>query len=262
MKGIEALICDVDGTLLNTVELVRRGQYEGAKRIISEISPASVPSYEVYQAALDKVNGGALQPVLMATNKLLFGDDSEIYKKLDFERMAQCTREVQDEITHEVAKVYDGLPELLHDLSKNEIKFGIFTSGIKKNVIRNFGATLHEIDSSDLHYHPEIDVAFERMTDRIKDIFSLSDVAIITADHVKNHKPEPDSILRAMHELGVKPHETAALGDHKVDMLAAKSADVRIRIGITHGLDNEESLRAAGATHIVHHLNDVMAVLR
>lgn len=258
---IKALICDVDGTLLNTVELIRRGQYEGAVRQIAEVAPDDVPSYETYQQALDKVNGGALLPVLMATSKVLFGEHSEIYTKLDFERMAQSVRDVQDEIAHEVTTAYDGLPQLLQQLSHEGIKFGIFTSGIKKNVIRNFGVGLPEIKGESLRHHVDVDEAFELLTRRIKDTFELKDIVIVTADHVKNHKPAPDSLLQAMQALGAEPEETAALGDHSVDMQAATAAGTSIRIGVTHGLDDETSLRAAGATHIVHHLNDVATFL-
>jgi len=85
---------------------------------------------------------------------------------------------------------------------------------------------------------------------------------VITADDTKKHKPEPDSLNLAMSRLGVDRSQVAVLGDHKVDMQTAINAGVENRIGITHGFDDEATLKSHGATHIASSLSDVSNYLK
>ncbi|MBP9667885.1 hypothetical protein KBD87_03705 [Candidatus Saccharibacteria bacterium] len=57
---VKALLCDVDGTLIDTVEVIQRGQYTAAMQHYASVglTDAELPSYDTYQAALLKVVGG------------------------------------------------------------------------------------------------------------------------------------------------------------------------------------------------------------
>lgn len=54
---------------------------------------------------------------------------------------------------------------------------------------------------------------------------NLFDV-IITGDDVEKPKPDPEGLLKAIHQLGVKPHEAMYIGDSNADLQAGASANV------------------------------------
>lgn len=49
---------------------------------------------------------------------------------------------------------------------------------------------------------------------------------VVTSDLVRAPKPAPDSLRRALEELGLAPHEAVFVGDSQADMTAARSAGV------------------------------------
>jgi len=58
---------------------------------------------------------------------------------------------------------------------------------------------------------------------------------VITKDDVKNVKPSPEGLEKAMQLLGVQPHETLYVGDAITDIMAARSAGAKsVLVGWTH----------------------------
>lgn len=57
---------------------------------------------------------------------------------------------------------------------------------------------------------------------------------IIDGDSVKNHKPHPEAVVKAMKLLEVRPSETIMVGDTQSDILAGKNAGT-ITVGATYG---------------------------
>ncbi len=55
MDKIEALISDSDGTLLDTVSLIRQGQYETVRQYLTEygIPSEEMPTFSTFSKALD-----------------------------------------------------------------------------------------------------------------------------------------------------------------------------------------------------------------
>ena len=84
--------------------------------------------------------------------------------------------------------------------------------------------------------------------------------AVIGADTAGRPKPFPDPALLALGRLAVDARDAAFVGDTGADMECATAAGIPVRIGIAH-VRTPEALRAAGATHIAHHLDDAAAVL-
>lgn len=74
-------------------------------------------------------------------------------------------------------------------------------------------------------------------------------------------KPDPTAALAIMEQLNLSSNQWAYLGDTRVDMLTARSADM-FAIGCTWGFRSEQELRANGAQTIVHHPREVLSVLR
>ena len=91
----------------------------------------------------------------------------------------------------------------------------------------------------------------------VKDYFGpLIDVTVGQQEGVAI-KPAPDTLIRAMSLLGVKPEGCAMVGDSPQDIQAAINAACT-GIGVTWGFRSAEELKAAGAVHLI---DEPMALL-
>ncbi|WP_210367960.1 HAD family hydrolase [Bacillus sp. REN3] len=73
-------------------------------------------------------------------------------------------------------------------------------------------------------------------------------------------KPHPDPMILSATRLGVNPNEVIAIGDHKNDILAAKSAGMTA-IGVTWGESTTEELSIAGSDYLVDDVNQLRSLL-
>lgn len=261
----EVLISDSDGTLLDTVSLIRHGQYETAKQYLVEhgIPDEELPTYEIYEALLAQTVGGSAKDTLERTVKLLFQDKSHHLQGMDFNKLHDMLNPVQDRIAKDHIRAYEGLSHFLCCLGDAGISLAIFTSGTPHHIVRNFGIALPELGLENLHLEKsksdkEKLSEFEK---RFSEIFRITNFTVITADDTDKHKPEPDSLYLAVEKLGTDISKAAVLGDHKVDMQTAVNAGVEKRIGITHGFDDEATLKSYGATFIAHSFPEVSAYI-
>lgn len=85
---------------------------------------------------------------------------------------------------------------------------------------------------------------------------------LITADDIENGRPHPDMIRAAMSACGVEdPKYVAKVGDSAIDIEEGKNAGCSIFAGITTGAQSEEQLRLAEPTHILHGLEEILALV-
>ena len=261
MTKIEALISDSDGTLLDTVSLIRHGQYEIAKQYLVEhgIPDEEIPSYETYDDSLTKTVGGSARDTLERTVRLLYEASPHHLNGMDFDKLHDMLNPVQDRIAKEHIKAYEGLSDFLHGLGEAGIALAIFTSGTPHHIVRNFGIALPELEMEEVHLDTSKSDE-EKLRDfekRFADVFGISKFVVVTSDDTEKHKPEPDSLHLAMNRLGVDSSQSAVLGDHKVDMQTGVNAGVDKRIGVTHGFDDADTLKLHGATYIANSLSEV-----
>jgi phosphoglycolate phosphatase len=80
------------------------------------------------------------------------------------------------------------------------------------------------------------------------------------SDEVPNAKPAPDSLLKVMEQARVKPERTVYVGDHVVDIEAAKAAGVRI-IALEGGPCSHEEKFAAGPDVLIKDLPGMLDLL-
>ncbi len=265
MKKIEALISDADGTLVDTVSLIRRGQYETAKKYLIEhgLLESDIPSYESFEKHLNEVVGGSARETLEKTVKLLFESTPDHLDSINYDHLHEMLNPIQDELANSTVESYEGLESFLQWLGSSGIKLAIFTSGTPHHVVRNFGISLPRLRLAEL-YKDKTKTDIEKLTEfteKLKKDFVIPEFAIVTADDTIKHKPDPESLNLAMKRLGVLPESVAVLGDHTVDMQTATNAGVEVRIGITHGFADSETLRANGAKYLAHSLADVRKVI-
>jgi phosphoglycolate phosphatase-like HAD superfamily hydrolase len=77
----------------------------------------------------------------------------------------------------------------------------------------------------------------------------LSRIPVVTRDHVKYAKPEPDLFLAAARLLDVDIETSSVVGDSVWDMLAARRARA-LGIGVLSGGYGMEELERAGAYRV------------
>ncbi len=265
MGEIKAIISDADGTLVDTLYLIRHGQYEAAVEYLTArgVSRAHLPLYEIYEDFINKSVGGPTRDTFEKTLSLLFEKHASVdLGEHDYSELDLSLRPIQDRIAPLYVHPFHGLTELFSWLGENNIALGIFTSGEPHHIVRNFGVSLPALGYEDLYKdtNSSDQEKLNAFITRTKAVFNIPKFAISTCDDVTAFKPDPEGILRLMDELGVAPDEVIALGDHPVDMHAAKAANI-YAIGITHGFGSPAELKSAGAIDTTSSLHEVMSAI-
>jgi HAD superfamily hydrolase (TIGR01509 family) len=202
---MRALIFDLDGTLVDTVY----GHVLAWQRVLDE-GGFPIEGWKVHR--LIGMSGGLLT---RAAAHEIGRDLSQAEAEQLQHRHGQVYRELLP-----ARRPLPGAIELLRHLSEMRVKYGIATSGRKKDAQRS-------LDVLDL---PEAAVVVDR-------------------DDVERAKPEPDLFLAAQHKLGVRPEECYVVGDAVWDLLAARRAGM-LGIGLLSGGYGEEELARAGAYRV------------
>ena len=129
------------------------------------------------------------------------------------------------------SKPYEGIVELLTELSARGDKLGVVTN------------------------KPH-DAAVGVMTKLFPEIhFAI----VVGQKDGTPHKPDPSGALLAAQALGTAPSETFFVGDTDTDMKTATNAGM-IAVGVLWGFRDEAELKSHGAHHIVLHPRDLLAL--
>jgi len=109
------------------------------------------------------------------------------------------------------SNLFNGVPEVLETLKNRGVKMAIVTTRSRK----------------ELHH--------------ILKMFSIESYfdAAVSRDDVKNGKPSPDPLLFALKQLGLRPEETAMVGDMPIDIEAGRRAGTKT-VGLLNGIFKKE----------------------
>ncbi|HSX17185.1 MAG TPA: HAD-IA family hydrolase [Patescibacteria group bacterium] len=258
MSKIKAILSDSDGTLINSLYLIRHGQYEASVEYLTSIGVPrhDIPEYDVYESYINRSVGGNTRETLEATLRLLFGETHEHHlNKIDFDELDRSLQPVQDRIAPLYVHPFHGLTELFTWLGKNSLSMGIFTSGSAYHIVRHYGLALPALGYTDLYRNDTADnlQKLAAFIERVKAVYGIPQFVAVTADDVTRTKPDPEAVLKALDMLGLKPDEVVAMGDHPVDIKAARAAGVHA-MGTTHGFSTAAELKEAGAFMTVDNL--------
>ncbi|MCL6472542.1 MAG: HAD-IA family hydrolase [Firmicutes bacterium] len=163
--------------------------------------------FQAYEHTLGKY---ALPPRSRAEIARLIGQPLEFcYQMLapgaNVDLLAATHRAFQAGHLH-LAKPYPGANETLAKLKGAGIKVAAVTTRSRRTVVGT-------LEAAGLSVHIDYLVALE---------------------DVVNLKPDPEPVLKALHYLDAKPHESVMTGDTDVDVLAGKNAGT-LTIGVTYG---------------------------
>ena len=177
---VSAVLFDLDGTLIDTApEFIQIGLQLRAEVGLAPIDPVTI---------WHSVSNGAIGMV-QAALEMSAGDTA-------FEHWRQRFLTLYETGLGNLSHPYPGLPELVADLHKAGIAWGVVT-----NKLSRFALPL-----------------MNKMS------FDPAAGAIVTPDHVELPKPDPESILLACEQLACEPTETLFVGDHLRDIEAGRGA--------------------------------------
>jgi 2-phosphoglycolate phosphatase len=208
---IGAVIFDLDGTLLDTKEIL----FTVVEKALERVDLPRVPREALVEAAAE----GDFD-----WNRVL-PDESEDRKEELIARVRAVISEIYPRLLEERAALIPGAAGLLKALSGTGTKIGLVTStprrymDIKLRALRRSG---------------------------IEDLFGV----ILGADDVEKKKPAPDPLLECAKRLGVTPGECVYVGDMRLDIKAGKSAGMKT-VGVLTGFDNHKTLEVENPDMIV-----------
>jgi pyrophosphatase PpaX len=97
---------------------------------------------------------------------------------------------------------------------------------------------------------------------KVLEMFGLLEYmdSVVTVIDVKNPKPHPEPVLKAVKELGSDPLKTLMVGDSPVDIQAAKAAGV-LSAGVAWSLKGEDELKKYEPEYMLHSMSDLYSLV-
>jgi phosphoglycolate phosphatase len=211
MKQVEAVVFDADGTLFNTFELV-----VSAYRHVSETYGLPVPDADEIKAQMGRPLPDIFESLYPGQN---------VQTLLDTNNDFVAANSMKSE-------AFEGVCELLEDLTSRGIKLSMLTSG---------GSTIHSI----LKRH-DLDTYF---------------ASVVHHERIKKPKPDPEGFYLACKECGAAPQHSIMVGDTIFDIRTGQNAHALATIALTHGYGLAEDLAAAKPDYIAHDLSEVGKII-
>ncbi len=219
---IEAVIFDIDGTLVDTVDF----HTQSWERTFTHFG-RQIP-YEQIRSQIGK-GSDKLMPVFFSLEELNTSEDGQ--SPTFGERIQDYRMELYKNEYYPRIKAFPQVRELFMAIKADGKRIALATSATKEDL-----ATYKQI----LNIEDLIDAA-------------------TTATEVKSSKPDPDVFLVTLDKLGdVTPNNVIVVGDSPYDAEAAGGANLRT-IGVLSGGFSEENLRQAGCIAIYQDIADLLA---
>jgi len=200
---VEAVIFDLDGTLVNTTEIY-------FKVIDAVLERLGLPPV-ARETVLDAAKEGEFEWEKMVPES----------RKQEKEKLLRQMWAVRDELfpamLRERTTLIPGADDLLRKIRDGGVGIGLVTSTPKKN-LENKWLPLGEPG--------------------IKHFFA----ATITSDDVKERKPSPEGLVACAGQLGVNVKRCLSVGDTRTDIRAGKAAGM-VTVGVLTGFDTYEQLK-------------------
>lgn len=212
-KGI---IFDLDGTLVDSLHDI-----SDAMNIVLKSLNYPTHTYDTYQYFIGSGLRNLVSKALPATNN----SDEQI--EICFECMVNEYREMCTVKT----KPYEGILELLDNLTSQNIKLAVFS---------NKADELTKKIASEI-FPDYFDTAVGLSTETLK-------------------KPNPFEAVEISKNWNLKPEEILFVGDSDIDMQTAINANM-FPVGVTWGYRTEEELKTSGAKLVINNASELIEIL-
>jgi pyrophosphatase PpaX len=211
LSELQAVIFDLDGTLIDTVELIRVSFRHATKVVLGESLPDEVTMANVGQPLMTQFLDMAPQHAV---------------------ELLKAYREFNRAHHDDLARSYPGTIETLAELKRRGVPMGIVTSKGTESATRGI------------------------------EHFGLAGfmTAIVTADDVALHKPDPHPLCAAADRMGVELGYCIYLGDSPHDVQAALSGDA-IAVAALWGAFSARDVLAPGPAFALGSITELPALL-
>jgi beta-phosphoglucomutase-like phosphatase (HAD superfamily) len=199
---IEAVIFDLDGTLIDSVRIY----FKIAQEILRQVHLPAVS-----KGVVSELMRGGQEGWL----RLIPGWMSDRRDEL-LEKIMEAGKEIGWKIFQDEVDVISGVPEIFSYLSEKNIRIGVVSSTHEKFM----EGKLLPLKKSGLH---------EKIG------------ALVSIEDAPKMKPEPDPLLECARRLGVETEKCIYIGDSQEDIIAGKRARM-MTIGVLTGLDDYDTL--------------------
>jgi phosphoglycolate phosphatase len=212
-KGI---IFDLDGTLVNSLEDIS----DAMNKVLTTLNYPT-HTYDTYQYFIGSGLRNLVSKALPATNN----SDDEI------ESCFECMVDEYTKICTLKTKPYEGIIELLENLTSQNIKMAVFS---------NKADELTKKIASEI-FPKQFDTAIGLSTEALK-------------------KPNPFEAIEISKKWNLKPEEILFVGDSDIDMKTAVNANM-FPVGVTWGYRTEEELKSSGAKVVINNASELIEIL-
>lgn len=215
-KELEAVIFDLDGTLLDTLE-------DLAEAVNFALESCGMPTRSVDEVR--RFVGNGVEKLMIRA--ILGGKENP-----KFEEAFACFKSYYVKHCKDHTGAYDGIMELLAALQQQGIRMGIVSN--------------------------KLDAAVKELS---REYFSEYIQAAIGEMEGVARKPAPDTVKKAMLELGVTPESCVYVGDSDVDIMTAENAGLPC-VSVTWGFRDREFLAEHGAKWFIDRPMELLTLLQ
>ena len=212
-KGI---IFDLDGTLVDSLHDI-----SDAMNTVLESLNYPTHTYDTYQYFI----GSGLRNLI--SKALTSSNNKEEQIEICFEMIIQEYRKICTSKT----KPYEGILELLDNLTSQNIKLAVFS---------NKADELTKKIASEI-FPNHFDTAVGLSTEELK-------------------KPNPFEAIEISKKWNLKPEEILFVGDSDIDMKTAVNANM-FPVGVSWGYRTEEELKSSGAKLVINNASELIEIL-
>ncbi|MFA5906208.1 MAG: HAD-IA family hydrolase [Desulfobacula sp.] len=219
---LEAVIFDLDGTLIDSIE----SYYRIVEIALERLGLPKVPRSKILKAAQN--DSFQWEEILLAApGKTLEETRTEAWKIIEA---------VYPELFLKNVRPFSDTGSVLRLLSACNIRIGIVTSTPEKNI------------KDKMKILDQAGVA------------GLMEVVICAGDAARK-KPHPDPLILCCEKMGLQGSVCAYVGDTTIDMAAGKAAGMKT-IGVLTGFDNHEDLFLKNPDCIIDSISDLPRVVK
>lgn len=258
----QALIADLDSTLVDTQELMRQGHHATACHFLAQagVPEQRLPDRVTYSKYLHLAYGQPATDMLRSVLQLLYPKGTPEHAALasfDDAAMLDYLISYQDQLAAQLVLPEPGLAELMTHLSQQQISLAVVTNCQPYGAMRALSLGLRHCGlpetSVQIYRDTTVDESqrLVQLSQAIATHWALPQVSIVTAAQVRHPKPDPEGTVLALRNLGMHPEQAAYLGDHPIDMRTAQAAGIGLRLGVSTGTSTAAQLQEAGARIVV-----------
>ena len=211
---IDTVLFDFDGTVMDTTDVIIGSwqhtfrTFEGKERPVEEI--------------------------IKTFGEILSHTMKKMLPHVDTEEAINTYRSYHRDNFGERISVFEGMPELLAELKKRNLKLGLVTSRLS-------GTTWEGLRQYNLAEYFDV---------------------VVSCDDTDKHKPDPAPVNIALSRLGSKPENAIMLGDTMFDILCARNAGVRsVLVGWHVAMTQKDINGPDGPDFIIEKAEDLLSLI-